>query len=57
MILPLSIVPIVLGGCFLMIWAFVAEVEYEEHLNAARHDGESPSGIAYFGGGSVGRAL
>ena len=57
MMLPFSIIPCVLAGCFLLIWAFVAEVEYEEHLNAARHEGESPSGIAYYGGGSVGRAV
>jgi hypothetical protein len=54
MTLPFSILPFVLAGCFFMIWAFIVRLEYEEQLDAARHDGEAPSGIVYFGGGTVG---
>jgi hypothetical protein len=54
MTLPFSILPFVLAGCFFMIWAFIVRLEYEEQLDAARHEGEAPSGVLYFGGGSVG---
>jgi hypothetical protein len=47
MILPFSILPFVLAGCFLLIWAFVAEVEYEENLTATRYDREAPSRAVY----------
>jgi hypothetical protein len=53
--LPYSILPLVLAGSFLFTWAYVVWLEYREQLDAARRDGEAPSGVAYFGGGSVGR--
>ena len=56
MTLPFSILPFVLAGCFFLIWAFIVRLEYDEQLDAARHDGEAPGGVVYFGGGSVGIA-
>jgi hypothetical protein len=55
MTLPFSILPMVLAGSFLFTWAYVVWLEYREQLDAARREGEVPSGVAYFGGGSVGR--
>jgi hypothetical protein len=54
MTLPFSILPLVLAGCFALVWAFIVRLECEEQLDAARHEGEAPSGVVYFGGGSVG---
>jgi hypothetical protein len=45
--LPYSILPPVLAGCFLLIWAFVAWLECEKYLEAARRDGEAPERLVY----------
>jgi hypothetical protein len=53
--LPYSILPFVLGCSFLVTWAYVVWLEYKVNVDEARRDGEAPSGVVYFGGGSVGR--
>jgi hypothetical protein len=53
--LPYSILSFVLAGSFLFTWAYVVWLEYKVNVDAARRDGAEPSGVEYFGGGSVGR--
>jgi hypothetical protein len=43
--LPFSILPIVLAGCFLLMWVLVAWLKFREHLHAARHEHEARSHV------------
>ena len=45
--LPMSILPFVLAGCFLLIWAVVIWLKYEEHLHTPRRDPEAPDRVVY----------
>jgi hypothetical protein len=53
--LPFEILPFVLAASFFFTWGYVVWLEYREQVDASRRDGEAPGGIAYFGGGSIGR--
>jgi hypothetical protein len=55
MTLPFSILPYVLAASFLLTWGYVVWLECRQQMEATRRDGEAPGGVAYFGGGTVGR--
>jgi hypothetical protein len=44
-ILPLSILPLVLAGCFLLIWAFIGWLKFREHVHHARNEHEAHSHV------------
>jgi hypothetical protein len=41
--IPFSILPLVLAGCFLSIWAFIAWLKFREHVHHARNEYEARS--------------
>jgi hypothetical protein len=43
--LPLSILPMVLAGGFLLIWILIAWLKFREHAHAARHEHEGRSHV------------
>ena len=43
--LPLSILPLVLAGGFLLIWAFIAWLKFREHVHHARNEHEAHSHV------------
>jgi hypothetical protein len=45
LILPFSLLPIVLAGFFVLIWAFIAWLKFREHLHATRHEHEARSHV------------
>jgi hypothetical protein len=43
--LPFSILPLVLAGSFLSVWALIAWLKFREHLHSARHEHEARSHV------------
>jgi hypothetical protein len=45
--MPFSLFPFVLAVCFLVIWTFIAWLEWKESLDASRHDCEARCRAVY----------
>jgi hypothetical protein len=43
--LPFSILPLVLAGCFLSVWALIAWLKFREHVHIARDEHEARSHV------------
>jgi hypothetical protein len=43
--IPFSILPLVLAGSFLLVWAFIAWLKFREHVHHARGEHEARSHV------------